>query len=174
MLSRQILRTLVLAVCWVVAGATALSAQGDRSVSDNSSQLLFVKYKDAKWAPVFPELGLWSPRLTILRVDSRTHATELLVRLPKNAHIPMHWHSANETQTVLEGNFIVLCAGKKSVMEVWDFNYVPKKMPFEAWTRKDGALLYITVDGAWDMNWVNGPPTREDMLGKSREQEHKD
>jgi mannose-6-phosphate isomerase-like protein (cupin superfamily) len=170
---RQILRTLVLAVCGLIAGVTVLSAQGDRTASDNSSQLLFVKYKSAKWFPVFPELGLGSPRMTILRVDSRTHATQLLVRLPKNIHIPMHWHGANETQTVLQGDFIVLCAGKKAVLEALDFNYVPKKMPFEAWTKKDGALLFITVDGAWDMNWVNGPPTRADMLGgrKVREEE---
>ncbi len=27
----------------------------------------------------------------------------------------------------------------------------------------DDALVFITVDGPWDVNWVNGPPTKADL-----------
>jgi len=26
-----------------------------------------------------------------------------------------------------------------------------------------GSLTFITVDGAWDINWVEGPPTAADL-----------
>jgi len=32
-------------------------------------------------------------------------------------------------------------------------------MIHQAWTKADeDVLLFITVDGAWDVNWVDGPP----------------
>ena len=177
MLSRQTMRALALAACWLVPGAAALSAQGDLHSTDrgNAALLLTAPYKSLRWSPIFPELRLESPRIAFLRVDSRTGAAHLLIRVPKNFHVPLHWHSANETHTVLDGEFIVLCAGQRDVLRERDFNYIPKKMPHEAWTRKDGALLYITVDGPWDVNWVNGPPTRADMLGgRKKVREEKD
>ena len=172
---RQVLPALVMAVCWMVAGTMVPAVHGQRHPpGDNSAEPMSVKYKNLKWSPIFPELGLESPRITILRVDSRTGATQLMIRVPKTFHVPLHWHSANETHTVLNGDFIVKCAGQTDVLGARDFNYVPKKMPHEAWTKGEGALLLITVDGAWDVNWVNGPPTRADMLGgrkKVREEE---
>jgi len=37
------------------------------------------------------------------------------------------------------------------------FNYIPSKMIHQAWLPDDG-LVFITVDSAWDINWVDGPP----------------
>jgi hypothetical protein len=40
------------------------------------------------------------------------------------------------------------------------FNYMPQKTVHQGWTKPDeGALLFITVDGAWDINWVDSSPT---------------
>lgn len=42
------------------------------------------------------------------------------------------------------------------------FNYMPAKMVHEAWLPAN-SLTFITVDGAWDVNWVEGPPTSADL-----------
>jgi hypothetical protein len=55
------------------------------------------------WQMIVPELGNDSPQISILRVDPKTSATQLLIRTPKTMHIPMHWHSANETHTMIQG-----------------------------------------------------------------------
>ena len=128
---------------------------------------LNVNPADLKWERIFPELGADSPEIAILRVDPQTQATQLMVRVPKNFRVPPHWHSANETHTVLEGTFIFEAEGKRGVLKRGGFNYVPKKMAHEAWTTRDeGALLFITVDAAWDVNFVNGPPAAADMVGR--------
>jgi mannose-6-phosphate isomerase-like protein (cupin superfamily) len=113
-----------------------------------------------------PDLGDKASEITILRVDSKTKATHLLIRVPKNFHVPKHFHTANETHTIVQGTFIVECDGKRESLTQGSWNYVPSKMVHEAWTKPDeGALLFITVDSGWDINWVAGPPKASDWIG---------
>jgi hypothetical protein len=36
-------------------------------------------------------------------------------------------------------------------------------MVHEAWTSA-GGVVFITVDGPWDVNWVEGAPTAADLI----------
>ena len=144
----------------LLAAIQPSSAQDDRHVL---AIPMTVKLADVKWTPMFPELGDRSPQISILRIDPVTQATQLLVRIPKNFHVPMHWHAANEMYTILRGEFSVSCNGKREDLGRGDFNYIPSKIPHEAWTKK-GALLFITADRPWNLNWVGDPPTQAEML----------
>ena len=142
-------------------------AQNDKPVMDTNLHALNIRFDTLKWGKIVPELGERSSEITILHVDPQTHATQLLIRVPKNFHVPMHWHSANETHTIVSGTFIMECEGKRDTLNQGSFNYTPATMHHEAWTTgKEGALLFITVDKAWDINWVGGPPKPEDFLVK--------
>lgn len=121
---------------------------------------------DMKWNYMFPDAGESSSEISILHVDSATGATQLMIRCPANFHVPKHWHSANETHTIISGTMIMECDGERAVLGPGSFNYMPKKMEHEAWTSPDeGFLVFITVDGPWDVNWVNGEPKPEDFVG---------
>jgi mannose-6-phosphate isomerase-like protein (cupin superfamily) len=121
---------------------------------------IYRKSQDIKWDRIIPELGENSPEIVILHVDPITQATKLMIRVPKNFHVPKHWHTANETHTILSGTFIMEhIDGERHELGPGSFNYVPAKAVHQAWTRPDeGTVLFITVDGAWDVNWVEGPP----------------
>jgi quercetin dioxygenase-like cupin family protein len=80
-------------------------------------------------------------------------------------HVPMHWHSANETHTVIRGNWTFEHDGMRHQLGAGGFNYIPAKTHHQAWASGD-ALVFITVDAAWDITWINGPPTKAD-LGKT-------
>ncbi|HET7697919.1 MAG TPA: cupin domain-containing protein [Vicinamibacterales bacterium] len=121
-------------------------------------------YDDLKWEIMVPELGADSPQAAILRVDPKTQATQLLIRIPRQIHVPMHWHSANETHTVIKGTFVFEHEGARHELGPGGFNYLPARMHHQAWA-SDDALVFITVDAGWDVNWVSGPPTRSN-LGK--------
>jgi quercetin dioxygenase-like cupin family protein len=96
-----------------------------------------------------------------------------MIRVPKNFHVPQHWHTANETHTIIKGTFIIESEGKRETLGPGSFNFVPSRMVHEAWTTsKEGALLFITVDGGWDINWVNGPPTASELIGKPTGAKH--
>ena len=124
-----------------------------------------------KWDVMFPELGERSSKITILHVEPVTKITQLMIQVPANFHVPKHWHSANEVHVILQGTFIMECEGKREVLTKGSFNYTPKTMQHEAWTTpNEGALLFITVDSAWDINWVNGPPKPEDFIGGMKSQ----
>jgi len=126
------------------------------------AQPMFVKPQDVKWEKILPDLGEMSPEIAILRVDSKTQATQLFIRTPKGIHVRKHWHTANETHTMISGRAIFECEGKRMEVGPGGFNYMPARMVHEAWLPK-GSLTFITVDGAWDVNWVEGPPTAADV-----------
>lgn len=136
-------------------------AQTPSTSSPSADRLLNIKFPDVKWEKADPELGEGSPEIAILHVNPETRATQLMIRVPKGFHVPPHWHSANETNTILNGVFIVQGAdGGREELGPGSFNYIPRGMVHQAWTKPDeGALLFITVDGAWDINWTEGPPT---------------
>lgn len=118
-----------------------------------------IKYDTMQWTPFAPSIGADSPEFTMLHVDSATGATKLMIRVPSGFTVPAHWHSANETHTVVRGAFIMECEGVRDTLTTGSFNYIPKRMPHRAWTLdNEGALLFITVDGPWDVNFVDGTP----------------
>jgi mannose-6-phosphate isomerase-like protein (cupin superfamily) len=122
----------------------------------------FKKLSEIKWDKVLPDLGENSPEICFLHVDPTTHATQLLIRTPKAIHIRKHWHTANETHMIVTGTVKFECEGKKAELGPGSFNYMPAKMVHEAWLPAN-SLTFISVDGAWDVNWVEGPPTSADL-----------
>lgn len=140
------------------AGATVASTPGDA----NAEEPIFKKLSDLKWDKILPDLGESSPEICVLRVDPKTQATQLLIRTPKAIHVRKHWHTANETHTMINGTATLACDGKRAEIGPGGFNYMPAKMVHEGWLPA-GSLTFITVDAAWDINWVEGPPTAADL-----------
>jgi quercetin dioxygenase-like cupin family protein len=116
----------------------------------------FKNFKDLTWERTNPELGDRSQEVSILHVNPVTKATELIIRAPKDYHVGKHWHSSNETITVVRGTFVVGHDGSEQKMELTpgSFAYMPAKMIHDAWTKDEGATFFVTVDGPFDINWV--------------------
>jgi len=154
----------------VVLGGVVLLASGEREIlgaetkesSHASVQRIFKNVPDYKWTKILPDLGDASPEISIVHIDPKSKATKLMIRTPKGIHIRKHWHSANETHTVIQGNVEFACEGQRLELGPGSFNFMPAKMVHEAWLPA-GSLTFITVDGAWDVNWVDGPPTAADL-----------
>jgi mannose-6-phosphate isomerase-like protein (cupin superfamily) len=123
---------------------------------------IFKQLSEVQWSKMMPELGDASPEIAILHEDRKSHATQLLIRSPKSFHVRKHWHSANETHTIITGTAVFECDGKKAEFGPGGFNYMPARTVHEAWTEA-GTVTFITVDGPWDVNWVEGPPTAADV-----------
>jgi mannose-6-phosphate isomerase-like protein (cupin superfamily) len=130
--------------------------------ADKAMGFKATSFQDAKWEKMLPELGADSPEISFLRVDPTTQATQLLIRTPTAIHIPKHWHSANETHTIINGTATFQCGDERVTQGPGSFNYMPSRMAHEAWTTP-GQVVFITADGPWDIHWVDGPPTRADL-----------
>jgi mannose-6-phosphate isomerase-like protein (cupin superfamily) len=161
---KRILRVAVVVVVLGVAsrGHGGETREGAQGVPADTPQAIFRNYQDFKWNRILPDLGENSPEISILAVDPKTQATKLMIRAPKGIHVRKHWHSANETHTVILGIQVFACEGKRVEQGPGSFNYLPAKMVHEAWLPA-GSLVFITVDGGWDVNWVEGPPTAADL-----------
>jgi mannose-6-phosphate isomerase-like protein (cupin superfamily) len=137
-------------------------AQTTEPPATNADVPIFKNLSDLKWDKIIPDLGENSPEICFLRVDPKTHATSLLIRTSKAIHVRKHWHTANESHTMISGKAVLACEGKRVELSPGGFNYMPAKMVHEAWLPPN-SLTFITVDGAWDVNWVEGPPTAADL-----------
>jgi mannose-6-phosphate isomerase-like protein (cupin superfamily) len=150
----------------VVASSPVLNAAGQTAPPPPTAAAnapMFVPLGEVKWQRIPPFPGRPAPKpkdpwpeIAILREAPGTRATQLMIRVPKGFHVPKHWHTANETHTIVSGTFIMACEGQKAELGPGSFNYMPSRMVHEAWTKLDeGALLFITVDGPWDVNFVD-------------------
>jgi mannose-6-phosphate isomerase-like protein (cupin superfamily) len=156
------MRRIVLTLGLLVPFSSSLSAQSPHPHPASAVQPgaggQHARYDELQWQVMVPELGADGPQAAILRVDPKTGATQLLIRMPKRMHVPVHWHSANETHTVITGTMVFEHGGHPHELGPGGFNYIPARTPHQAWS-SDDALVFITVDGPWDVNWVKGPPT---------------
>ena len=143
----------------MIAASPAVAQTSAPASHDGAAHAIYQKYQDLKWEKLLPELGAGSAEITILHVDSKSGATQLMIRSPKNYHAPKHWHTANETHTVIYGTFIMQHdGGQKEALGPGSYNRMPSKMIHGAWSPPDeGNLVFITVDGPWDLNLVDGP-----------------
>src|ERR1700694_4116302 len=113
---------------------TAQTNSGSTPATSGASQAMSARYEDLMWQAMVPELDNDSPQISILRVDPKTNATQLLIRTPKKMHVPIHWHSANETHTMIQGTAVFEHEGERVQLGPGGFNYMPAKMPHQAWT----------------------------------------
>ena len=60
------------------------------------------------------------------------------------------------------GTAVFQCDRQRAEIGPGGFNFMPARMVHEAWLPA-GSLTFITVDGEWDVNWVEGPPTAADI-----------
>ena len=111
-----IAKGLALSVCLMGNPALAQGTAPSKAQAP-AVNVLYVHYGNIEWQKVSPELGERSPDFAILHVDPVTKATQLMIRVPKDSHVPMHWHTANETHTVVNGTFIIECDGKRDALE---------------------------------------------------------
>ena len=161
---------LFLAIAIGALTSVSLSGQSEESTATPASPSgetatnapMFQKLADAKWNKILPDLGANSPEICILHVDPKTQATSLLIRASKAIHIRKHWHTANESHTIITGTVGFACDGQRVELGPGSFNFMPAKMVHEAWLPAN-SLTFITVDSAWDVNWVEGPPTSADL-----------
>ena len=164
MSARRRIQACVAATLLLLVGVlgAAQSNSGSTPTAGGTAQGMSARYKDLKWQTMVPELGKDSPQISILRVDPKTNATQLLIRTPKKMHVPMHWHSTNETHTMIKGTAVFEHEGKREKLGPGGFSYIPAKMQHQAWA-SEGSVVFITVDGAWDVNWVDKPPSKTDL-----------
>jgi mannose-6-phosphate isomerase-like protein (cupin superfamily) len=145
-----------------LAAAYSVAVAQEANPPMDAHAALSMRFEDLKWQAIVPELGNDSPQISVVHVDPRTRATQLFIKTPKKMHIPMHWHSANETHTMILGSAVFEHDGKREKLGPGGFNYIPAKMAHQAWTT-EGSVVFITVDGAWDVNWTGNPPGKSDL-----------
>lgn len=96
-------------------------------------------------------------RYSILHVDSASGATQMLFRLPPNSTSPCHWHTASESNMVVQGSIAMRHAGAVDSVRlgVGGFSYVPERMPHQLRTGPTLTIVFSSLDGRFDFHAVS-------------------
>src|SRR5207237_8771705 len=87
-----------------IVALTQTRAQSPEPATSAGDVPIFKNLSDLKWDKIVPDLGESSPEICFLRVDPKTHATALLIRLSKALLVLKTWHIFNQLQTIIFGN----------------------------------------------------------------------
>ena len=110
---------------------------------------LLVPLAQLSWEPRTPVPG--QAQIAIVHVDSITHATQLYFKCPPKMHAVRHWHSANETNVIVRGSFVIQHdGGEKMTMGVGDMNWMPGRMIHQLWTDDEETIIFVSLDGPFD------------------------
>ena len=141
-------RCLVLASLMIARTAGA-QIHLQRPHPDSLPSVMLAPLDSLHWAPRQAAPG--QSQIAIVHVDRKTGATQLYFRLPPRTHAVRHWHSANETNVVVRGTFVIQHDGGERVsMKVGDFNFMPGRMIHQAWSEGDETIIFVSLDGRWD------------------------
>src|SRR5262249_33851544 len=89
----------------------------------------------------------------MLRDDTATGGTEMLVRYPAGHKFEPHWHTANERMVVIEGTMRVEVDGVEKVLGPGSYAYLPsKKTQKEQCVSETRCGFYVFWDGKLDFH----------------------
>jgi quercetin dioxygenase-like cupin family protein len=113
---------------------------------------------DIKWGPV-PEALPQGAQLTVLHGDPGKEGPYVMrLKMPDNYLVPAHWHSKDETVTVISGGFGVgvgeeASREKGQILAPGTFAFMPAKTPHYAFAKGE-TIVQIAGDGPFDLNLV--------------------
>jgi quercetin dioxygenase-like cupin family protein len=139
-----------------IALAAAIGNAAAQGTSDNQS---FVNPKDIKWADAPPSLPKGG-KVAVLRGDPG-QSGPFVIRLeaPAGYRIPPHWHSQDESLTVISGTFYLGAGdkvepGKAHALGAGGFHFLPAKAHHYAFT-KTRAVVQVNGNGPFDVTYIN-------------------
>lgn len=139
-------------------------ADGDPARTEPGIMETFA-FDDLRWERIVPELGDASPEVAPVTCgDGEATVTRRFLRAPRRIHIPRHTHRSTEAVMVLRGAATFACdrCGEPRALGVGDISYIPSECVHQVWL-DEGTILFITVEGEWNLSWVEGPPTAANL-----------
>jgi hypothetical protein len=120
---------------------------------------ILVPADKVQWGPAPPFLPAGAQIAVVQGNPSEKGPVTLRLRLPANYNIPAHWHSMDETVTVLSGAFHVGMGDKldrqaSQTLEPGGFVSLPATMRHFAWTAKP-TVVQVNLQGPFDIFYVN-------------------
>ena len=162
---RQIVWTLGLLVL-VPLSLSAQSSAHDHQASAEAgrarSRARTPGYDDLKWQPMCPGAGRRRTAGGDPAGRSQDPGHAAADPHAQAMHVPVHWHSANETHTVIKGTMVFEHGGQPHELGPGrlQLHSGPHAAPGLVVGRRAGVHHRR---GPWDINWVNGPPTKGDL-----------
>ena len=115
-----------------------------------------------------PETIKWAPaeglpkgaQMAVLQGDpSKAGIFTIRLKAPANYKVPAHWHSTEESVTVISGTLYMgdgdkIDTAKAKAVKAGGFMQVPAKAHHYAFA-KVPTVIQVTAEGPFDINWID-------------------
>ena len=98
--------------------------------------------------------------MAVLQGDpSKAGTFTIRLKAPANYKVPAHWHSTDESVTVISGTLYMgngdkLDTAKAQAVKAGGFMHVPAKAHHYAFA-KVPTVIQVTAEGPFDINWID-------------------
>jgi hypothetical protein len=155
----------------VVLTTVALGAAGFTRPADAQSTHVLVPADKVQWGPAPPALPPGAQIAVLEGNPGEKGDVTLRLKFPANYTIPAHWHSMTERLTVLTGALHVGMGDKldrqaSQTLEPGGYVSLPAKMHHFAWTGAAPTVVQITLQGPFDIVYINAADDPQKQLTK--------
>jgi hypothetical protein len=142
------MKHILIAALTLILGAASSGQEADRPSHDMP---FAIDLANVKWTSLDN-----AAQYSILQVDPISGATQMLWRLAANAKSPCHWHSASESNVVVQGSVVMQHLGMPdSTLGVGGFSFVPKAMKHKLSTGPTTTIVFSSLGGRFDFHPVD-------------------
>jgi quercetin dioxygenase-like cupin family protein len=134
---------------------------------------MIMNKQDLKWGDAPPSLPKGA-KLAVLNGDpGKPGQFTLRLQMPAGYKIAPHWHSQDENLTLVSGTMYLglgekMDRSKAHALKAGGYHYLPAKTNHYAYTGKTPAIIQVSGEGPFDINWINPADDPEKMAAKAK------
>lgn len=150
-----------LAIAALAIAPSAARADGDQ---------VFVNPGEIKWGPAPPSLPKGAKAAVLSGDPGKSGPFVVRLSAPAGYRIAPHWHSQNESLTVISGALYLgmgdtMDTRHDHVLKAGGFHYLPGKQHHYAYTHSP-TVVQINGEGPFDINYINEKDDPQKMASK--------
>ena len=121
---------------------------------------MIMNKEDMKWGDAPPSLPKGAKLAVLYGDPGKPGQFTLRLQMPAGYKIAPHWHSQDENLTLISGT-MYLGTGEKMdrkmahALKPGAYHFLPAKTNHYAYTGKGTAVIQVSGEGPFDINWIN-------------------
>ena len=144
----------------LVATANADTAAKDTAAKKKPAmkqEAVFITAKDVKWGEAPPDLPKGAQIAVLMGNPMKAGPYTIRLKAPDGYKIPPHWHTQDETLTIIGGTLNLMMGDHMTnphTLDVGAFHFLPGKMHHGA-QAKGETIVQVSGMGPFDIHYIN-------------------
>lgn len=154
---KTIVSCALLALVASASADTAKDTAAKKKQPAAKQEAVFITAKDVKWGEAPPDLPKGAQIAVLTGDPMKAGPFTIRLKAPDGYKIPPHWHTQDETLTIIGGTLNLMMGDHMTnphALDVGAFHFLPGKMHHGA-EAKGETIVQISGNGPFDIHYIN-------------------